>query len=333
MKTYGSGLAVWVALHGTIAAAGCSQASTRPATDDVVPLEDAGASSDGTSPEARAVVDAAARADGSDASDATSDATVTPPECMPAQTWTTLPSTAWESSVARFGGISQDERTMAWTTTPGGTTAPTVNVATRTDRSAAFGAPTQVPTTGTAIAIDRVALNPTGNVIVAVAADRTSLVAFEQTGGTWGLGSSTQFANLAAMAMNTTAAFYEPVLGGDGSLYYVLGSSGVLSLYQSTWDAQGQLWSTGVVLTTSVAGEVLTSPDAAHLRRPTGASNDGRTLFLFDGALGHERAASRDTLTDPFSQIVDIPALAEAAPDTRCDRIYFESSGSVFTAQ
>jgi len=217
----------------------------------------------------------------------------------------------------------------------GSATTPTINVATRSDRTAAFPAATTVSTTGSPIAIDRVALDPTGNTIVAVAADRASLVAFSQTSSmVWASASGAEFANLAAMAGDTSASFYEPVLGADGSLYYVLGSSdNGFYLYQSAWDASQHLWATGVVLTTSISGQGLIGADADHLYRPTGVSTDGRTLFFFDGVLGHERAAWRDAPTLPFSRIDDIPALAEAAPDARCDRLYFESSSSVFTAQ
>jgi hypothetical protein len=323
----------------------CSQHNP-PALSSSGPTPDAGEGAPDGAPadatrEADAAPNDATAADGAEGGDATAAV------CREGATWTTTPATPWVTSIARFGGVSSDELTIAWTESGDGGSAasdagagPTIEIATRTDPNGTFGAPTAVALGSTAIADDRVGLAPSGNLVVAVAADRTTLVAFAGTAPTWSQVSPAQFAALAAAALDTGGSFYEPVLGGDGNLYYVLGSSAGLSLYQSSWDGQRQRWVAGVVLGTSVAGELLTSADPAHLLRPTGVSIDGRTLFYFDGALGRERAAWRSDagggsalLASPFSRIDDLPMLPEAAPNASCDRLYFVSSASVFTAQ
>jgi hypothetical protein len=261
----------------------------------------------------------------------------TPPECPSGHAWSEVPTTPWVTSVVRFGGVSADETTLAWTVT-GDAGETIIEVATRSadaGRNGTFDAPVAVPSDLASIAADRVALDPSGNSLVAVAADRSTLVAFDRTATSWELEPSAQFVNLAAMAMDTSSAYYEPVLGGDGSLYYVLGSAGGLSLYQSTWDASQRRWAPGVVLTTSITGEVLTSADPGHLRRATGVSTDGRTLFFYDGVLDHERAVFRDRPDPmvPFSAVDELPMFPEAVPAARCDRLYFVVAASVFTAQ
>jgi hypothetical protein len=275
---------------------------------------------------------------GTDADSDGSPSTV-PPECPPGHAWMTLPSTPWETSVTRFGGISSDERTMAWTVAGDDAAAPNIEIAMRTGRSAAFGAPVTLP--AAVIAVDRVALDPTGTSLIAVAADRTTFVAFalsnSSSSSTWSVFTSQEFANLMGAASDTGSAFYEPVLGQDAALYYVLGSAGGLFLYESTWNTMQHVWQPGTVLSTTVDGGDLSSPDVQHLRRPTGASADGRTLFFFDGVAGHERSAWRDSPELPFSRIDDIADLAEAAPDEHCDRLYFQqgpsAAASIFTAQ
>jgi hypothetical protein len=300
-------------------------------------------------PPAQAQTDAASPVDGSveaalpDASpfaDATSDAGPAS-QCVRGHAWATAPATPWESPVTRFGGVSSDELTIAWTASADDAGGPLVEVATRLQPTDGFGPPTSLPMPPQGVAPDRVALDPGGFSLLAVAADRTSLVAFARAdsdaSSAWSQFTSDQFASVAAAASDTGSSFYEPALGLDGSLYYVLGSSSGLHLYQSTWNAVQHAWATGVILATSVAGEDLSSPDVDHLRRPTGASGDGLTLFFFDGVTGHERAAWRDAPTVPFSHIEDMAAVAEAAPDPRCDRLYFQQSASgasgVFTAQ
>jgi hypothetical protein len=249
------------------------------------------------------------------------------PRCDPTHAWTSPPlrvASVPQASFGRFGGIGVDELTIAWTSTAG-----TIYVADRSARSDPFGAPSTIDTTSTPVATDRVAIDPTGMVVFAVSADRTKFVAFNRAGvgTTWGATAPLQFVNVNAMASaEQSSQFFDPVLGGDGhSLFYVLASSsGPPILYESKWDAPHDAWTTGAALGNPEFASVITlSPTHA-----TGASSDARTLFFYHGPSGQERAAWRDSATSPFVQFVDIPHILEAAPNFRCDTLYFQGTSS-----
>jgi hypothetical protein len=246
--------------------------------------------------------------------------------CDPSHAWAPFPSPAIASGVVRFGGISRDESSVAWTADDGdgGLAIQVASWVPATDASpGAFGTPAPVPAAPSDLAVDRVALASSGSVLFAVTAARDSFLAFAQSGSTWAADSVAQFANLKNMSTDAQGAFYEPVLGADGAFYYLfVPDGGVPALYESTWGSQERTWSTGVALT---AGD-LASTDATHRRRPTGASSDGLTLFFYDEVASppHERAAWRSSPTSPFTEFEDVSALAEAAPDRTCDRLYFQ---------
>jgi hypothetical protein len=233
----------------------------------------------------------------------------------------------------RFGGISVDELTIAWTSATGG-----IYVADRVARANAFGTPSTVDASSTPVANDRVALAPSRLVLFAVSADRGRFVAFNRTsvGAAWSASAPLQFGNVVAMAAaDGGGQFWEPVLGADdNSFFYLLASpSAPPALYESRWDALQRAWTTGVAL----PNPELAITSATRRRRATGASSDGRTLFFFDEATGQERAAWRDTTTSPFVQFLGIPGLSEAAPNYLCDTLYFQGTdsadGGAFIAQ
>jgi hypothetical protein len=225
----------------------------------------------------------------------------------------------WITGVHRFGGITPDELTIAWTSD-----ASTIWVAKRQLLSDNFAMPyTSVSTAMAPIADDRIALAPNGVMIVAVAPDRSTFVAFSNQGGTWSAAPSDPFVNLQAMAMDGQGQFFEPMLGSDGNFYYLIAPAGTDAgtpvMYQSTWNGQQGTWNTGVALTDP--NLVSTGPTAR--RRPTGAPEDGRTLFFFDEGAGIERQATRDYGATTFTAFADLPAFPEAAPGGRCIRLYF----------
>jgi hypothetical protein len=247
-----------------------------------------------------------------------------PPLCNPSRSWTVQQPAAptWAQSLGHFGGISSDELTAAWTSTSGSSTS--VWIAQRAHRAQAFGTPLLVPTATTPVADDRVALDPTGTLLIAVQADQSTLVAFGLDGdaGMWSTLGTAQFANLSAGAMDTGKAFSTPVLGADGrSLYYVLAPQADASpqdaprLYESTWDETAQKWGNGVWHSEFTKA------------LPTGASLDGRTLFFFDQTQNIERGGWRDSAQAPFVEFHDVGMLPEAAPNLLCDTLYFRTAG------
>jgi hypothetical protein len=80
------------------------------------------------------------------------------------------------------------------------------------------------------------------------------------------------------------------------------------------------VWTTGKALPNAE----FASTSATARRRATGASADGRTLFFYDEVAGKERAAWRDSIASPFVTFVDMPGMTEAAPNHRCDTLYFQ---------
>jgi hypothetical protein len=250
------------------------------------------------------------------------------PRCDPMHSWG---STARVSSVpamttfARFGGISVDELTIAWTSATG-----SVYVADRAAPGDVFRPPTtpSLDQTSMPIANDRVALGPTGTLLVAVSSDRSRFLIFNRTmvGSPWVAAATLQFAKVDAMAAaDGGGQFSEPVLGADDrSLYYLLASPGASPvLFESKWDTPTHAWTGGVDILNS------TLDAGAILRwRATAASSDGRTLFFFDEAMGQQRAAWRETPTSPFVQFVNLTGLSEAAPNYLCNTLYFRGIDS-----
>jgi hypothetical protein len=250
------------------------------------------------------------------------------PRCDPVRSWGStarVPSVPEMTTFARFGGVSIDELTIAWTSAGG-----SVYVADRAAPGDVFRPPStpSLDPTSMPVANDRVALGPSGTLIVAVSPDRSRFLAFNRimVGTPWVAAATLQFAKVNAMAAaDGVGQFSEPVLGADDrSLYYLLASPGASPvLYESTWDPPTHAWTTGVALLNS-------APDAGATlrRRATAASSDGRTLFFFDEAIGQQRAAWRETPASPFVQFVNLTGLSEATPNYLCNTLYFRGVDS-----
>jgi hypothetical protein len=250
-----------------------------------------------------------------------------PPQCNPSLTWSTVarvPSIA-SAGFDRFGSVSANELTVAWTSSSSGA----VFVADRPSTSAPFGTPAQLNPGTIALAIGRVALANSGHKLIAIRAGGASFVSFVRGGdaGTWNPDLSAEFINIDGMISEGGGVFAEPVLSADGySLFYVLtlgtaadGGMNLPVLYESTWDARTKSWTFGA----SFPNKELAITTATQLRRPTGASSDRRTLFFFDETTGKERGAWRSSPAAPFDTFVDVSIAPEAAPSESCNTLYF----------
>jgi hypothetical protein len=262
-------------------------------------------------------------ASGNEGGDAAEETTPVPPECSQTDPWANLATVASVPSAgfARFGGISADERTVAWTDSTGA-----IFVADRATGTASFAAATSVFTGGQALANDRVAVDPTGTELIATVADQSSFTSFLRggQGQAWQPGNADPFATLAATIAESGGAFSEPVLSADGlSLFYLLViGTNLPVLYESSWDSGTKTWELG----TPLSGPDFVIGSASQLRRPTGAASDRLTLFFFDEVAGNERAAWRETPASAFDFFVDLPNAPEAAPDEDCVTLYFQAS-------
>src|SRR5262249_27586395 len=156
-------------------------------------------------------------------------------------------------------GVSSDELSIAFSSATGD-----AFVADRSSNTAAFGDAAMV--NSMQLAVDRVALGPSGNSLIAVAADRQSFVGFERADRTqpWAATSGLEFTALRVRAEGG-ANLYAPVLGGDKrTLFFMITAYDSATLYESRWDMTQRLWG----MPTSVGNPELKSPDMAHLRRP-----------------------------------------------------------------
>ncbi len=349
----------WVVLVLSLAPAslegGCGSGSSPTRVNDGTPLSDSGL--EGTSDDAADT--GAPVSDSSTASDAGTDVGVDgggtdsavldtgagpdvgPPEdgsapgnsvCDPTDTFSTVtrvPSIA-ASGFDRFGSVSANGNTVAWTTTAG-----LVFVADRTSAQAAFGTPVQLATGTTQLANDRVALDPLGLKLVATLAGGSSFVSFVRSsvGSAWAVSLYDEYKFISAVEGGGT--FSEPVLSLDElSLFYLVqAGSNPPVLVESPWDVSMKAWATGVDL----PNPEFAITGAAQVRRPTGASSDRRTLFFFDEVAGKERTAWRNSPAEPFDYFADLPQAPEAVPSDICDTLYFHGSDSngqgLFTAQ
>jgi hypothetical protein len=217
---------------------------------------------------------------------------------------------------ARLGGVSEDQLTVAFTSSTGDAYS-----ADRTAIAEAFDAPLNI-NGAVQLAVDRIALSPTALSAIGAAADRHSFVGFQRNsrGETWGQTSSLEF-TLLRNVLEGGAELSSPVLGGDKrTLFFVITSLGKATLYESHWDVTQRFWG----MATSVVGADLDSPDLAHLRRPTGAAVDGRTLFFYDEGAKIERGAWRASSGAAFVFFADIGPIAEAVPTVQCDTLYYQ---------
>jgi hypothetical protein len=239
--------------------------------------------------------------------------------CSPDAHWAPLDriESIAPANFARLGGVSGDELSLAFTSPTGD-----AYVADRSSPGAAFDPPVLVNDSSTRLAVDRIALGPTGMAMIAIAADRHSFLGFERTdrGQVWAPTAGLEFTQV-RMLPEGGAEISNPVFGGDKrSLFFILTSYGKASLYESRWDMVQRGWGAPAKL----ANPELDSPDLAHLRRPTGASADGHTLFFFDEVSSLERGAWRDSATSPFVFFADVGSFAEATPSSACDTLYHQ---------
>jgi hypothetical protein len=220
-----------------------------------------------------------------------------------------------EATFARCGAVSSDELSVAWTSSNGD-----VYVADRPMDRGVFNPAVKV--NDVALAVDRAAMSPTGLLVLAVAKDRGSLIEFTRdsrsdpfvqadTGHLGGL----------ANVFEGGALISEPVLGADReSLFFLIEPPGqVPLLYESKWSSADNAWA----VPSDFRNSELQSEDATHRRRPTGASSDGLTLFFYDEVNQVERAGWRESPTTPFIWFEDIGEFPDAAPNFRCDLLYY----------
>jgi hypothetical protein len=234
----------------------------------------------------------------------------------------------------RMGAITADELTIAWMTTAG-----SVNYADRAAATDPFGA---TKTVSVPFALDRVALSADGLTLIGVTTDRSTFAQLKRGSRSATFGGAPDTAPFKFLNMlqggsedgsipDGNGQVFDPVLSADGKVFYFTLLAGVVETIAESTKFGG---------TTYPAPRTLKGTDFASVngkvRRPTGLSVDGRTLFFWDESTNKERAAFRESATFPgktdYASFVDLGAYPGAQPTSNCGRIYFEGNGDLLVA-
>jgi hypothetical protein len=174
------------------------------------------------------------------------------------------------------------------------------------------------------------ALSGDGKTLVLVASNGQGFGALSRDSRTTAFGASadtTAFLALNARSQQTLEQYAAPVLAPNGSSFIFAAST-----------TQG----TGAVVYESLLTDgVWDMPTNISMEAgfdggpwlPTALSADSRTLFYFDKGANEEIARFRDRgePNAPFYDKVALPGLQGAAPNAKCDRVYYSSAGNVLT--
>ncbi|HEY2406399.1 MAG TPA: hypothetical protein VGI10_10375 [Polyangiaceae bacterium] len=224
-----------------------------------------------------------------------------------------------------FGGISSDERAIAWTTVANGTV--TLWYADRASETSAFDAPKSLVI---AAAADQVSISSDGLQIAFVDADRLGFSELTRggVGDTFASAGSGDFAAFAAATAMLPAgeSYGDPLLVSNGDLFYYsrFGAGRTQTLFLTSRFSSFDPWLPGgqATLPAAVQGS------GANRFHPSGVSGDGYTLFGWSDATNSELALSLNQQTSAFDTYTDLGARRNAAPNQDCTRLYYSAPGT-----
>lgn len=281
---------------------------------------DASASSDGAAEDASE--EASTDLDGGKDADVDAPWVPGPSVCNPSMTVGAAAGVASTAGNDRFGAITPDELTLAWTVPSGG--AAVLQIADRTAATDTFGSP-QSPSD--LVALDGVALAPSGLTLVAVAPDHRSFLVFERAGRTdaFVAGSSYAYDSIAG-SLATGEQLGDPVFtSGDLIfLYSVYGGTSNDTVRYATRLSSGSSFDVGG----SLAFTELRAQGSLR-RRPSGAGSDFQTIFYWDEVSGSQKLGRlKGTEAAELYSVHDIGAVGFAQPNEACTRVYYGAAGS-----
>lgn len=241
------------------------------------------------------------------------------------------PSPAWGQPVVLlttptadstiFGGITNDELSMAWVSTTGGVV--TAWYADRTSNTVAFGTAQALASTFGALAMDRVTLSGDGLRIAGVRADGSAFVAAKRAvrTGPFDTDDSAEFAGFAPDG-STTSTYASPLLSPDDQVfaYLLTSASDPNDLFLSGGPGWSKSISPGLPELARMNGQE---------RRPTGMTLDELSLFYWDDVTASEKVVY---LGGASAQFADFGAWKDAVPTGGCSRIYYSepaASGAI----
>lgn len=277
--------------------------------------------------DSRVGVDVAVSVD-ANAKDASGDrdpcAVTTAPLCSPTATWG-APVAVFSSGPRHFAAITPDELHVAWYEGANGGDGGTdggvgvLGVADRASPSASFGTPTMfaegVDLTGAGLAPDGLLLVVTRNGRPAIAP--------RALGAGFGALSTT------GLNFGDETTFRAPAVVSNGGFFLTLELASVGQVPFTFISKLGPSYRQDELLLPH-RDLLVASPDNL-VPRPTGMSNDLRTLFFYDELKKIERAAFRAGPGCAFTTVVDVGNLPGAMPNADCTALYYadpNASGS-----
>ncbi|MGC4089035.1 MAG: hypothetical protein QM756_14260 [Polyangiaceae bacterium] len=234
-------------------------------------------------------------------------------------------STSFED---QLGGITPDERVIAWTTDDGNGIQ--LLTAERADAQQPFSTPRKL---SIAAALDRVTLSPDGLRVIYAAANRRSFVTLsrEATTEPFAASNSFEFSLLNDPdALPQDESYGDPVLSANdlAFVYSRYGVSRTQTLFISHRFSKQAPWQVGHEI--SIDAQFAATPTDRF--RPTSLTADELTLFLWHPADTTAYAVHFDSSQFTFQSYAELGALGGAAPNADCTRVYYDS-GDLFVAE
>lgn len=267
---------------------------------------------------------------GTDATDATDaldggEAGVTFPACTLSAKFTAPASLAPASTSVDdlLGAITPDERTVVWESIDGAGNV-TVYAADRSAATAAFAAPVAVAAPADGFLKGRVAVSPDGLRLVFVSKNgkRLEQLMRPTRAAAFATLDVAQFALVNALTADVGFSLSDPVVTADDrGLYFLLNDPGGARIRWSTRPTASDAWPGGTLLASAAL-----LPTGAQLVRPTGASADGTTLFVWSEALATTLAVMRANASSPFNKADDLGALKYFTANTDCSAVYYSAT-------
>jgi hypothetical protein len=257
-----------------------------------------------------------------DGSDALPDAS--PPGCDPAADWgpPTVISSLSTAQDDLFGAVTSDELTLAWIDASG-----QVHVADRASVSEAFADTDVITLPSDYQATDGVAVSPNGLSIVVGQTNHKGFAQLDRAarGQSFSRAPDTtpfQTVNIYAQTMVAAEWIGAPVWSADGSTFwYTVYYEGSYSFLYESMRAASDPWPVGNVTQFDAQFD-----PSVVVRKVTGASSDGRTLFFWEPATSTEVAASR--YQGIWLQVASQGDRRGAQPNADCSRLYFSQAGA-----
>lgn len=239
--------------------------------------------------------------------------------CTTAQAWTAGEVALETLTAPTLVAATPDELTLLWSEAD--SSVPTYFVADRESAAGAFDEAQELAFSGVA------GISPDGLRLTLAHAGRLTEAVRSERGEAFGEPAPGAYADLDANAETNHLALTDVAISPDDhTLFYSVRSLDQYTEYPLLVSQRSgsEPWPVGVALKSCE----LKAYGARGLR-PSAVSNDGLTLFYFDGARATTRAAFRTSPSADFSWFKSLPGVLQPQPNASCDKLYFSPTTGV----